>query len=432
MRWIRAAAFFALAWGAGCGACEETSPRFDPGRVGESTTGAAEAPVGEAETEAEAEGTDESDEPGSVTEIPMAELVDIGYVDAPSARMAHVAVYTGDQLVVWGGDDAWPSEADGYAEVTPHPLATGGRYTLATERWAPTRTRGAPAARYDAEAVYTGSEMIVWGGRTGEDAPVATGGRYDPARDRWRPIASAGAPAGRYGHTLIWTGSEAIVWGGFAADGSPLASGARYDPAANTWRSVSASGAPAARGDHGAVWTGNEMIVWGGRGASDELADGARYDPSTDTWRSMSAEGAPSARRAPAVGWSGSEMIAWGGYTGSWDTHDRTLLATGGVYDPAADRWRPTSMDGAFTRDGAHGVWTGTKMAVFGETNMDETNMYPGPALGLYDPHADAWTLRGAPEVFGCPLVLGHGELLVWGGSDGTNLMAEGVRIRLP
>jgi hypothetical protein len=80
--------------------------------------------------------------------------------------------------------------------------------------------------------------------------------------DAWVERASATPLAGRHGHTAVWTGSEMIVWGGFG--GSSLNTGGRYDPTANSWSAVTTSGAPVARNAHTAVWTGSEMIVWGG------------------------------------------------------------------------------------------------------------------------------------------------------------------------
>ena len=61
----------------------------------------------------------------------------------------------------------------------------------------------------------------------------------------------------------MWTGSEMIVWGGYNGSGY-LNDGGRYNPAANSWTAVTTTGAPAARAYHTAVWTGSEMIVWGG------------------------------------------------------------------------------------------------------------------------------------------------------------------------
>jgi hypothetical protein len=45
--------------------------------------------------------------------------------------------------------------------------------------------------------------------------------------DTWTPTSTTNAPTARYQHTAVWTGSEMIVWGG-GADGSVLNTGGRY------------------------------------------------------------------------------------------------------------------------------------------------------------------------------------------------------------
>ena len=42
-----------------------------------------------------------------------------------------------------------------------------------------------------------------------------TGGRYNPGTDSWTATSTTNAPTARYVHTAVWTGSEMIVWGGF-------------------------------------------------------------------------------------------------------------------------------------------------------------------------------------------------------------------------
>jgi len=37
---------------------------------------------------------------------------------------------------------------------------------------------------------------------------------YDPVMGSWTPTAVEGAPAGRYSHTAVYTGSEMLIWGG--------------------------------------------------------------------------------------------------------------------------------------------------------------------------------------------------------------------------
>ena len=55
--------------------------------------------------------------------------------------------------------------------------------------WTATSTANAPAARSIHTAVWTGSEMIAWGGRTLQHAALGTGGRYNPGTNSWCPRA---------------------------------------------------------------------------------------------------------------------------------------------------------------------------------------------------------------------------------------------------
>jgi hypothetical protein len=117
-----------------------------------------------------------------------------------------------------------------------------------------------------------------------------------PAR---RP-APPNAPLPRAFHTAVWTGSEMIVWGGFGYEGY-LNTGGRYNASTHTWTAISTTNAPSVRWRHTAVWTGSEMIVWGGYNGSNVLNTGGRYNPSTDTWTAISMTNAPSARELQAA-----------------------------------------------------------------------------------------------------------------------------------
>jgi len=49
--------------------------------------------------------------------------------------------------------------------------------------------------------------------------------------DTWTPTNLTGAPDARAAHTAVWTGSEMIVWGGYGCDGNCLLNtGGRYNP----------------------------------------------------------------------------------------------------------------------------------------------------------------------------------------------------------
>src|SRR5438445_11415406 len=56
--------------------------------------------------------------------------------------------------------------------------------------------------------------MIVWGGWDMSARFFYDGGRYNPAGNSWTAVTTNNAPAGRAFHTAVWTGSEMIVWGG--------------------------------------------------------------------------------------------------------------------------------------------------------------------------------------------------------------------------
>jgi hypothetical protein len=51
---------------------------------------------------------------------------------------------------------------------------------------------------------------------------------YDPAADRWQTVP-AGPLSSRVFPTAVWTGVEMLVWGG-GADDSGLADGAAFRP----------------------------------------------------------------------------------------------------------------------------------------------------------------------------------------------------------
>jgi hypothetical protein len=58
-----------------------------------------------------------------------------------------------------------------------------------------------------------------------------TGGRYNPSTDAWVTTTTTRAPAAHHFHTAVWSGSEMIVWGGFNNDGD-LNAGGRCSPQA--------------------------------------------------------------------------------------------------------------------------------------------------------------------------------------------------------
>ncbi len=331
--------------------------------------------------------------------------------NAPTARAYHTAVWTGSEMIVWGG-----YSSDG----TYHYLNTGGRYDPTTDSWTATSTTSVPAARELHTAVWTGSEMIVWGGYfyDGAEHWLNTGGRYNPDTNSWTATSVTNAPSARRNHTAVWAGNEMIVWGGEVGSYAYSNTGGRYNPSTDSWIATSSINAPERRWYHTAVWTGSEMIVWGGQDYPTYLNTGGRYNPSTDSWTATSTTIAPSARAAPAV-WTGNEMIVWGGYDGNW-------LNTGGRYTPSTDSWAATNITNApSARYGHTLVWTGNEMIVWGGGTGRLVN-----TGGRYSPSMDSWTATGsnnAPSARAIHTAVWTGsEMILWGGyyyppGDGWN-----------
>jgi hypothetical protein len=321
-------------------------------------------------------------------------------INAPTARARHTAVWTGSEMFVWGGFNS-----------NGTPLNTGGRYNPGTDSWTATSTTNAPPARGLHTAVWSGSEMIVWGGQGTGIINFNTGGRYDPSTDTWAPTSTNDAPEARRFHTAVWTGSEMIVWGGVNQSGDVLRTGGRYNPSTDSWTATSITNAPSARFVHTAVWTGSEMIVWGGVSSPfvPPLNTGGRYDPSTNSWTATSTTDAPSGRAEHTAVWTDSEMIVWGGQGGG---------NTGGRYNPGTDSWKDTSTTNAPIGRRFHtAVWTGSEMIVWGGQGVDRVN-----TGGRYNPGTDHWTatsITNAPSARDLhTAVWTDSEMIVWGGGN--------------
>ena len=396
--------------------------------------------------------------------------------NVPTARLDHTAVWTGTEMIVWGGATSGTRHVAGDLTLPfPDVLNTGGRYNPTTQTWTPTSTgAGVPGPRQGHTAVWTGSVMVVWGGFFGGEQ--STGGIYDPSSDSWTATSSVGAPSARYNHTAVWTGSQMIVWGGTGNPTIALNDGARFDPTSNAWTSMSIAGAPSARFEHSAVWDGNGMIVWGGDNSVSRTQTGGRYVPATDTWTATPlTAGVPSSRLRHTAVWTGTRMIVWGGqpsvsgfgvstgssydpvtqvwtavptlsapparfahsavwtgtemivWGGSSSASPITAIETGGRYSPASGTWVPTraSSSGgpASPRYNQASVWTGTEMFIHGG--------FPDAYLVRYVPATSSWTFPPGGPFDGrvAPTAVWTGtEMIVWGGKVAVNSPALGIR----
>jgi len=290
---------------------------------------------------------------------------------APVARINPSTAWTGTKLFVWGG------QSSDYLSR----LATGALYTEATDSWAAIADGPSGSARSAAPAVYAESagKILVWGGLGSGGTAVADGYAYSVSGNTWSAMSTTNQPAARESHVAIWTGSKLIIWGGKAWP-NILNSGALYDPSTDTWTTMSTTNAPAGRINFSAVWTGSKLVVWGGDndssgGTSSYYSDGAIYDLSANTWTALPTAGATSGRTKHRAAWTGTKMVIWGGNTAT-----TTSSNTGGIYNLSTNKWEylPSS-DAPGARFGHFMGWDGTHVVVWGGTSAGSmTSSYNG------------------------------------------------------
>ena len=194
-------------------------------------------------------------------------------------------------------------------------LNDGALYEPTADRWSPINLSNPPEARYRASAVWAGDRLLIWGGE-GAASELGSGAQLlfdsNGTPTAWRAINRLNSPSARSGHSVVWTGTRMIIWGGKRA-GMLLGDGAIYDPILDTWAALPAVNSPAARADHAVAWTGGEMIVLGGSDLSASLSSGGAFSPTNNLWRPLSNGGNPVARSGAGMIWSGAELIVFGG-----------------------------------------------------------------------------------------------------------------------
>lgn len=328
---------------------------------------------------------------------------------APDARTEHTAVWTGTEMIVWGGHDGNSIAKN-----------TGARLNPITNTWTPIATTGAPSARWLHSAIWTGTEMIIWGGFSGAFSFTALndGARYNPLTDTWTPITAVNQPSARLSHTAVWTGTEMIVWGGFsclACANAQLETGSRFNPTTNSWTPTATAGAPSARANHTAIWTGSKMIIWGGNndaapGPPVLFASGGAYDPITNSWVATNLVGAPPPTRCHSAAWTGSSMIVFGGQLDATLACDISSTGSGSRYDPTSDSWSPMSTAPISSSiSGPRTTWAGNQLVAWFESSG-----------ARYNPAADSWSgvtsLKAPSSRRRHSLIWTGSNAIVWGG----------------
>jgi hypothetical protein len=283
------------------------------------------------------------------------------------------------------------------------------------------RRRGAveprpiPPPRRDGRRAFTAVVAIVvfavgaFGLRAWERNPTVVSPR-DPwswAHEGWTELPAP--PEWRDGAAIVWTGSELLYWGGASRGSDRQASsrGFAFDPATRVWRSIAPADLPGTNAK--GVWTGQMALFWGfSEGSSGFGMQG--YEPATDTWYLF-----PSPPHDPTWGgtyaWTGSELIVFGGGAkGSPNNVD------GSAFDPRTGQWHPIA-DAPLGLNLVSSAWTGTSLIVVGSLIDDGRHATTETSVAIrYDPSSDTWTRLPDPPVSPqtADVTLVGGALLAW------------------
>ncbi len=350
-----------------------------------------------------------------------------------SARDGQASVWTGRELLVWGG--AAPRGA-GVAG-----LSDGAAYNPSTRTWS--RLPPSPLApRLGAATVWMGKQAMVWGGERNNEPSghaFADGATYDPTTGTWRLLPPSPLVA-RTGATAVWNGAEAIVFGGMTANGTYLYSGATYDPRTDDWHAlpVLPVSHPASAVGTTVVWTGTELLVW----VTDELRTpptGPSFRSSTGTQAFTWKVGSSSWSQVPSPPdnvdtygtdaiWTGRKVLLLGG-TGCLPGMGCAAhtTGTGFAFDPLLNVWRQIPSSPVLVQSVPE-TWTGRAVVVLNQGaeigTGDGAILSPGDGA-LYDPVTDTWLVlpRGPARNLSEASVAWTGrELVVWdgGGASGS------------
>jgi N-acetylneuraminic acid mutarotase len=221
--------------------------------------------------------------------------------NAPTARTYNTAVWSGSEMLIFGGEDI--SNAIFYGD--------GKKYNPTTNTWTNMAALGV-GGRSRHTAVWSGTEMLVWGGLT--ETPslgvTNTGYRYNPSTNTWSTMTTTNAPSARADHVAVWTGSEMVVWGGWNYSSTAYNTGGRYNPSTNTWTATTTTGAPTARREGiAAAYVAGKITIWGGYDMNLAAQNsGGVLDTSTWTWTTMTTSGRPN-QVAPNVVVGGNSYL---------------------------------------------------------------------------------------------------------------------------
>jgi len=192
------------------------------------------------------------------------------------SRYNHTGVGTGGfKYIFWGGSDGngnyfndGASYNSNWTLLPPSPLSARSEHTT----------------------IFADGKMYVFGGRNATTA-FSDGAIFDTQTNTWSMMPDLGSTEGRYWHAMVYTGSDIIVFGGRKSPNSSSyhRTGYKYNIQSNVWSPISlypnAQFSALAVGAMAYGWLNGEMIIAGGINSFGIQEIVTAYNPETDSWR---------------------------------------------------------------------------------------------------------------------------------------------------
>lgn len=317
------------------------------------------------------------------------------------ARSEHLVVATDGGLFVWGG----------YAGRQV--LADGALFDAATGQWRTLPPAPLAADRGDAIGVWTGSEVVVINGVSGNVKSAA----FDPATFTWRalsdpPVDNAANGASR---AVLMGDGDIMLFSVFEDGAAPQDQVAVLDDLQSGHWSVVNSPPIALASGVDLVAAGPDTVVVGR--TTDPTRCGTlhvlSFTPTDNSWTEIPAD--PVARLADPVSvWTGTELFVGGGGSCVNGVAAADFENSAYLLDPTTGEWRTASPapESFYSSYRYPDIWTGSAVAT----------VTPNGQPLLYNPDADVWHLGPAIDANHAfapnqtPMVLSDNSLVVSSG----------------
>ena len=323
-----------------------------------------------------------------------------------TSRFGQSSVWTGSELLVWGGVQENRSQTN---------ANDGAAYDPATRSW--TAMPASPLSpRNTAFTFWFEGKAYFWGGGNLSPVPLMDGASYDPAGGRWTTMPTSLLRADADGRqAVVWTGTQMVV--------VQPSGGAAFDPALDIWTGL--PGLPTVAGWEPyairAEWTGSAVVTWvasrpptvNGLTPSGYRFDTYSWSPGAGAWTSVPDEpaGTPTGQQDSSSPFGtaaivGGRLLFLGGLDCPMGVSCPATDFYGGAwYDPASGTW--SYLPANYSGGAGPAVWTGSAMVVFAtkagaetESSTSEPSNLPGRSsdtvkvgsAAAYDPSTGAWT----------------------------------------